>query len=200
MKILGAGDIHGDMSLSQYLAKKAVRENAEIVLLCGDISGPGGDLTNVIKPFKEENLKVFFVPGNHDDPATSEFLEEFYDLKSLEKRAIRYEDIGIFGHGATNIGLHYVPEEEVLSSLKANHDKISYTSKKIMVSHVHPEGSKMGELSKIVPGSRAVRKAISLFKPDLLLCSHVHEAHGLEETIENTRVINVGRTGKIIDL
>ncbi len=200
MKFLGAGDIHGDMALSYQLAEKAVREEANLVLLCGDISGPGGDLTNVIKPFKEKNLSVFFVPGNHDDPVTADFLEKFYGLTSLEKGAVRYEDIGIFGHSSVNIGLHYSSEEEVLSSLKKSHDSIAEVTKKILVSHVHPAGSKMEHFSKIVPGSRALRKAISLFQPDIVLCSHVHEAHGLEETIENTRVINVGREGKIIDL
>jgi Icc-related predicted phosphoesterase len=38
------------------------------------------------------------------------------------------------------------------------------------------------------------------FKPDILLCGHVHEAEGLEETIGKTRIINVGRNGKIINL
>jgi Icc-related predicted phosphoesterase len=51
-----------------------------------------------------------------------------------------------------------------------------------------------------VPGSDAVRKAVEKFKPDILLCGHVHEAEGLEEVIGKTRVINVGRKGKIITL
>ncbi len=200
MKILGAGDIHGDMSLSEKLATKAMNERADLVILCGDISGPGGDVTNLIKPFKDKNLEVLFVPGNHDDPSTADFIEEFYKITALEKHPVQKENIGIFGHGAINIGPYYVPEKEILKSLSLSHEKIAKSQKKILVSHVHPEGSKMGLLSSIVPGSRAIRKAISEFKPDIVLCSHVHEAHGLEEKIDDTTIINVGREGKIINL
>jgi Icc-related predicted phosphoesterase len=56
----------------------------------------------------------------------------------------------------------------------------------------------MEKFSKMVPGSEGVRKAIELLKPDILLCSHVHEAEGLEEKIGKTKVINVGKAGKII--
>ena len=48
--------------------------------------------------------------------------------------------------------------------------------------------------------THGVKKAIDRFKPDILLCSHVHEAEGIEEKIGSTTVINVGKKGKIIEL
>jgi len=72
--------------------------------------------------------------------------------------------------------------------------------KKIMVTHVHPEGSKMGRLTSIFPGSSGVKKALDRFRPDILLCSHVHEAEGIEEIIGGSKVINVGRKGKVIEI
>ena len=58
----------------------------------------------------------------------------------------------------------------------------------------------MEKFSNIFPGSEGVRKAIETFKPDILLCSHVHEAEGIEEMIGKTKVINVGKRGKIIEV
>ena len=58
----------------------------------------------------------------------------------------------------------------------------------------------MEKFTEIFPGSKGVRKAIDKFHPDLLLCSHVHEAEGIEEKIGKTRVINVGKKGKIIEI
>jgi Icc-related predicted phosphoesterase len=58
----------------------------------------------------------------------------------------------------------------------------------------------MEKFSSFIPGSDGVRKAIDQLKPDILLCSHVHEAEGLEEKIGKTRVINVGKKGKIIEI
>ena len=43
-------------------------------------------------------------------------------------------------------------------------------------------------------------KAIKQFKPDILLHGHIHEASGFEEYIGKTKVINVGREGKIIEI
>ena len=63
---------------------------------------------------------------------------------------------------------------------------------------MHPAGSK-SEFSGI-PGSKSITKAIEKFKPDILLHSHIHEAHGFEEYIGKTKVINVGREGKIIEI
>lgn len=69
-----------------------------------------------------------------------------------------------------------------------------------MVTHVHPSGTLMEKLSDFVPPSTGVRKALDKFKPDILLCSHVHEAEGIEEMVGITKVINVGKEGTILDL
>jgi Icc-related predicted phosphoesterase len=69
-----------------------------------------------------------------------------------------------------------------------------------MVTHVHPSGTLMEKLTSIFPGSDGIKKAVEKFKPDLLLCSHVHEAEGIEEKLGKTKVINVGKKGKIIDI
>jgi Icc-related predicted phosphoesterase len=53
----------------------------------------------------------------------------------------------------------------------------------------------------LFPESGDIHIIISLLieSPDFLLCSHVHEAEGIEEIIGTTRVINVGKQGKIFD-
>jgi Icc-related predicted phosphoesterase len=67
-----------------------------------------------------------------------------------------------------------------------------------MVTHSHPSNS-LSEFSG-VPGSDSVKKAIKEFKPDILLHGHIHEAEGVEEKIGKTRVISVGRQGRIIEI
>ena len=67
-----------------------------------------------------------------------------------------------------------------------------------MVTHMHPSPS-ISEFSGI-PGSKAITTAIKKFKPSILLHGHIHEASGIEQKIGNTRVINVGREGKIIEI
>ena len=69
-----------------------------------------------------------------------------------------------------------------------------------MVTHVHPSDTKMERFTEFFPGSTGIRRAVEKFHPDILLCSHVHEAEGIEEKIGNTQVINVGKEGKMIDI
>jgi len=200
LKILAAGDIHGDTSLAERLAERAEKEKCDLVILCGDLTMMERSTDNIIGPFKKRNEKVLILPGNHETVATADFLAELYGVKNIHGYSVKYGDVGIFGCGGANIGLFRLEEDEIYGLLKKGFDKIKYLKKKIMATHVHPSDSKMEKFTEIFPGSEGVRKAIERFNPDILLCSHVHEAEGIEEKIGNTKVINVGKKGKIIEI
>ena len=200
MKILAAGDIHGDSRLANKLAERAEKENVDLVILCGDLTQGEKSTSNIIGPFVKKKKKVFLIPGNHETIATADFLAELYDVTNLHGYSIKYKDIGFFGCGGANIGLFQLSEDEIFSSLKKGFDNIKDSRKKVMITHVHPSDTVMEKFTKYFPGSDGVKKAIDKFKPDFLLCSHVHEAEGIEEKVGKTKVINVGREGKIIEL
>ena len=200
MKILASGDIHGDTLLAEKLAKKAEQEKIDLVVLCGDLTYAEQSTEGIIGPFVKRNKKVVLIPGNHESVATADFLAELYGVTNLHGYSIKLDKIGLFGAGGANIGLHQFSEDEMFELLKKGHEKVKDVRTKIMVTHVHPTGTKMEKLTDLFPGSEGVTKAIKEFKPDLLLCSHVHEAEGIEETIDKTKVINVGRSGKIIEI
>ena len=198
MKILAASDLHGDISAARTLADKAEKENANLVILCGDIES-GDNADKIISEFIKKDKKVLLVPGNWDSFATPGFLADFFGVKNIHGYSVRYEDIGIFGCGGADIGpLTNLTEKEIFDMLKKGYERISYLKKKIMVTHMHPQGSK-SEFSGI-EGSQSIRKAIERFKPDLLIHGHIHEGEGIEDRIGKTTVINVGKTGKIIEI
>ena len=200
MKILAAGDIHGDTRLANKLAEKAEKEKVDLVVLCGDLTYNDTETKGIIGPFIKKNQRVVLIPGNHETIATAEFLAEMYGATNLHGYSIKVNDVGLFGCGSANIGLFQLSEKEIYSILKKGFSNIKDLKKKIMVTHVHPKGTLMENLSSFVPGSSGVEKAIKTLKPDILLCSHIHEAEGIEEKIGNTRVINVGRKGKVIKI
>lgn len=201
MKILAAGDIHGDTKLAENLAIKAEKENVDYVVLTGDFTFAEQSLDNLIGPFTKRNKKVLLIPGNHETIATAKFLEAKYENAiNLHDRYVLGKDVGIFGTGSANIGIFQLSEDEIFKSLEKNFNKIKGLEKKIMVTHVHPSESLIEKFTEFFPGSTGVKKAIDKFHPDIALCSHVHEAHGIEEMIGKTRVINVGRQGKIIEI
>lgn len=201
MKILAAGDIHGDQSLAKRLAERAEKENVDLVILTGDLTQLDQSPDGIVGKFREKGKKVLIIPGNHDSFATIDFLAEMYGVKNIHGYSVKYDNVGIFGCGGANVGpFSKVEEGEMMDLLKQGFEKIKYLPKKIMVTHVHPSESMMEKMSTFIPGSPAVKRAIDKFKPDILLCSHVHEAEGIEEKIGKTKVINVGKQGKIIEI
>ena len=182
----------------QEMAEKGAEEKVDLVILAGDLVDHSGNTEGLIGPFKEKGLEVAIIPGNHEGLAEVNFLTEKYDLKNLHGYVIKVGDVGIFGCGYADIGIHQLSEKQFFETLKKAHDSLKDVKKKLMVTHVQPSDSIIG--LGIFPGSEGVRKAIEELKPDVHICGHIHETHGIEEMIGSTRVINVGKTGRIIEL
>lgn len=198
LKILAASDLHGDSKLVKKLADKAEKESVDLVVLCGDITG-WQETKDIIKPFKSKNKPLLLLPGNWDSFATADFLANFYGVKNIHGYSAVYQDIGFFGAGgAEGPGPGRISESELLKTLQKAHSGLKNIKKTIMLTHMHPSNS-LSEFSG-VEGSKAITKALKEFKPDILLHGHIHEAQGVEETIGSTRVINVGRQGRIIEI
>lgn len=195
-KVLAASDFHGDSDTAKKLAEKAVKENVDLVVLAGDITGVV-ETNNLLKPFVERGKKVVFVPGNWDSSETAEVLSKLYGVKNIGEHYVVYDNVGIFGVGSPDWQMN-LNEKKTFEKLKKDFEKIKNLEKKIMVSHIHASDTK-SEFSGF-PGSKALKKAIQTFQPDLFISGHIHEAEGLYEKIGKTKVISVGRKGKIIEL
>lgn len=199
LKILAAGDLHGDSSVARKLAKKAEREKVDLVVLLGDIHGVENESKGLIGPFKKVGKKVIFVPGNWDTSFEANMIKDVYDIRDVSGAYVTYDDVGILGVGNPNFALE-LEDEKIFKKLKKNFEKVGKKKprKRILISHMHAAGSK-AEFSGW-EGSKGLRKAIDKFKPDLFLSAHIHEAEGIEEKIGKTKVINVGRKGKVLEV
>lgn len=198
-KILAVGDIHGDTGLVKRLAEKAKKEDVDLVILAGDLTLAETSTKNIIGPFIKAKKQVLLIPGNHESMATADFLAEMYpDTKNIHGYSFIKNDLGIFGAGAGDIGINQVKDSEIFALLKKGHENVKDLKKKIMVTHMHPRGSK-AEFSGF-KGSAAVKKAVREFKPDFLISAHIHEAGGLEEYSGKTKIINVSRKEKIFEI
>lgn len=196
-KILAASDIEGDREATKKLANKAEKENVDLVILAGDLTGLNEN-SEIFKPFIDKGKKVVFVPGNHDSNEMARFLSELYGAKNVGEHYVIYDNVGIFGIGSPDGEISMRDEKKAFDKLKKNFDKVKSLEKKIMVSHLHAAGTK-SEFSG-VPGSTALRKAIKEFQPDIFLSGHIHEAEGLYDIIGKTKVFSIGKKGKIIEI
>lgn len=198
-KILAIGDIHGNSTLMKKLAEQAKKENVDIIILAGDLTFAETEFKGIIKPFIDAKKQVLLIPGNHESVATTDFLAEIYSpTKNIHGYSFIKDGLGIFGAGGADIGVHQIEDSEIYDLLKKGNEKVKGLNKKLMVTHMHPQGTK-SEFSGF-PGSVAIRKAIETFQPDVAIFAHIHEAAGTEDKIGKTRVINVSKKGKIFEI
>lgn len=198
-KILAIGDLHGNTRFANKLAEMAKKENVDLVILAGDIVLSDTHIKDIVGPFAKAKKQVLLIPGNHETLATIDFLAEMYDnARNIHGYSFVKDSLGVFGAGGADIGENVISDSELFSLLKKGYERVKGLKKKIMVTHMHPSGSK-SEFSGF-PGSKAVRKAIKYFQPDVLINAHIHEAGGIEETIGKTRVINVSGREKVFEI
>ena len=193
LRILAAGDLHGDFDIARKLSAKAKKQKVDLVVLAGDIYGYSEGGEGILSPFRKAGQKVVFVPGNCDFDEECDMLGR--DGKNIHNYYVTYGDVGVVGIGNPNWKLSLGDDD--LGEIKRNFEKMK-PAKRILVSHLHAEGT-AAEFSGI-PGEKVLRKAVKEFKPDLLISAHIHEADGIEDKIGKTRVVQVGRRGKIIEV
>ena len=192
LKILAAGDLHGDIGIAKKLSEKARKGKVDLVVLAGDIHGYMGEGEGILKPFKKAKQKVVFIPGNLD---SSIDLENLKDGRNIHNYYVTYGGVGIAGIGSPDWKLEL--EKGDLREIKKNFARMK-SGKKILVSHLHAADT--GAEFSGIPGDEILKKAVKEFKPDLLISAHIHEAEGIEDKIGKTKVIQVGRQGKILEI
>ena len=192
LKILAAADLHGDFRIAKKLSVKAKKNKVNLVVLAGDIYGYSEGESGILEVFRKAGQKIVFVPGNCD---FDEDLEKLEDGKNIHGYYVSYGGVGIAGIGCGNWKLSLGDGD--LDLIKKNFSRMK-DKKRILVSHLHAAGT-LAEFSGI-PGEEVLRDAVNEFKPDLLIAAHIHEGEGIEDVIGGTRVVQVGRRGKIIEV
>ena len=93
LRILAAGDLHGDIGIAEKLSDKAKKGKVDLVVLAGDIHGYWGNDGDILGPFRRAKQKVIFVPGNLDSAEDHLMLKK--DAKSIHNYYVTYGGVGI---------------------------------------------------------------------------------------------------------
>lgn len=201
IKFLATGDIHSDQEIINIIKQYGNLDDIDFIILTGDISEKTDDFSKLLKVFKGK--EIFMVPGNHETKQGLENLTKHYNVHLVGNAPVKIDDeLVLFGTNYVPIGPYGLSEEDIFENLVNNYESIKNVKNKIMLSHLPPEGTKIGDASIFFPfigGSEAVRTFLENFKPDYALVGHIHETAGLEEILNKTKIVNVGQTFKIFE-
>ncbi|MBA7514175.1 3',5'-cyclic adenosine monophosphate phosphodiesterase CpdA [subsurface metagenome] len=203
MRILAITDIHGHKHFDNTIAKAI--SNADIILIGGDITNFGGEkeADPILQNIKQLNNQILAIPGNCDQHSVNKLLTSKRINLHGQRKTIG--NITFYGVGGCSKTPFHTPQEytefeieEILSGLEKTDAQFH-----ILLSHSPPAKTKVDKtFIGLHVGSKAIRDFIASFKPDLVICGHIHEARGVD-TIGKTLVINPGPFPKyyaVIDL
>ena len=90
---------------------------------------------------------------------------------------------------------YYHSEEDVYRTLAEAYQHVSGTKFKIIITHQPPLGLRDTLYNGRSSGSVSLRRFVEEYRPQLLLCGHIHEDRG-EASSGYTTILNVGELGR----
>ncbi len=199
MKILAVGCLHGDLTQAKKLAEQASREAVDLVVFAGDFTFSEKHTPGLFQVFKDKGLNLALIPGNHESPAFAETIAKRYGALFLHGYYAKFGDVALLGAGSANFGIFGLGERELYDLLKKSADQVKGAKRTIIFTHAHPAGTKI-EMDGRFFGSDGIRRAIERIQPDFAISSNIHEAEGIEDLVGKTKVISVGKQGRIIEI
>ena len=194
MKIISFGDIHEDTS--NLVKLKSVLETADLIVISGDLTNCHGKVETkmVLDAIKKYNKNLLAQYGNMDKPEVDGYLTK--EGINLHGNGYIFEDVGIFGCGASSPTPFHTPseisEEDIEKFLANGYDKTKDAKWKIMVCHTPPKDTAIDIVrSGMHVGSSIVRDFILKYKPHVCISGHIHESRARDK-VGNTIVLNAG--------
>lgn len=198
MKFLAFTDLHQDKKFLSKLVSRAEEKDIDFVVCAGDISIFGKGLSDVLKAFDKVNKKFYFIPGNHEEHITDidKILAKFSNCLNLHKKSLEIGEYIFCGYGGGGF------TQEDAGFRKVSREWYSrYNGRKIvLVTHQPPFGVKVDLLEKRHVGNIDYRRFIERIKPKLVICGHLHETAGQQDQLENTKIVNPGWEGMVVEL
>jgi hypothetical protein len=198
MRILAFSDLHGEPSLIEKV--KISAGDCDLALCCGDITPVHGSTIDAARQIGKLNTRVLAVPGNFELPNEMRTVCKELGWTDLHGKIFLIDNIAFAGCGGGNIGPFNTPYELREEEFKELLDKLDAPGKFVLVTHCPPKGSVDQTRQNVHVGSEAIRRFVEENRPSLHFCGHIHESGGMEAVVGSTKIINVARHVKVLEI
>jgi uncharacterized protein len=198
VKLLAFSDLHRDLDQAAQLLERS--READVVIGAGDFASIHKGLDEAIEALKPIAVPTVLVPGNNEtEDALRAACENWEGATVLHGQGTEIDGTQFYGLGA---GVPITPWDWSfdLDDEQAAERLAGCPEGAVLVVHSPPKGHCDTSSAGDHLGSRAILEAIEAKRPRLAVCGHIHEAWGAEDEIGPTKVINLGPSGRLIDL
>lgn len=185
MKIFAFVDTHG--SSLDFKVK------ADVFVCAGDFTIFGMDQKKILRKMNKLG-NVFLIHGNHESLfELKKDCEKFKNITLIHNNPLEFGDYVFIGWGGG--GFSYTD-----SSFDKKDWSIYKNKKIVFITHAPPYNNCLDEVHGSNAGSKSFLKFVKKFKPELVICGHLHENEGKECLIGKTKCVNPGYQGKLIQI
>ncbi len=203
-KILFCVDLHLSEKAFQQIKKKS--KTAELIVCAGDFTLFNQNIHQMIKRFNSLKKKILIIPGNHEDPLhLKELVKKYKNIIDIDNKFFKYKNILFYGNSEGGF-MQYDPKlEKKINKIKKKFKefkKLNENNKTIIIFHSPPYNTNLDLIEdfKEHVGSKTKRKLIRLAKPNLAIAGHIHECAYKKDILFNTKLLNPGPNGRIINI
>ncbi len=214
IKILAFTDTHGDLRAAESILALAREAKPDLIVSAGDVTFMGKEYRSFFERLALLGQRVYFVPGNHEKPETTEELGNRYPfLENVAYRTVEVAGLWLIGLGDDE-GLNpggFEKEDIFLAASDIWKEGVRGRKPCLFLTHYPPKGTGVDGLrrdprtSKVTElplgdegGSQTVRNLVEYGKPDLVVCGHYHQCFGMEAQAGKTRILNPGPNGMLV--
>jgi uncharacterized protein len=198
VKLLAFSDLHRDTEQAARLVERS--SEADVVIAAGDFASVHEGLEEMIDTLKPISVPTILVPGNNEtEDALRAACGGWEGARILHGQGTEIDRTQFYGLGA---GVPITPWDWSfdLDDEQAAERLAGCPEDAVLVVHSPPKGHCDRSSAGDHMGSQAILEAIEAKRPRLAVCGHIHEAWGAEDEIGPTKVINLGPSGRLIDL
>lgn len=199
MRILAFSDLHRDLDQAETLTRMAAE--ADVVIGAGDFASVHQGLEETISALAGIDTPTVLVPGNNE---TFEALEAaaaavWPAATVLHGTGAEIDGQAFYGLGA---GIPTTPWEWSfdLDETEAEAALAGLPEDAVLVVHSPPKNHCDATADGLHLGSAAILAAIERSRPKLAVCGHIHEAWGQTSRVGGTEIINLGPSGRYIEV
>ena len=197
MKLLIFSDIHSN----HKALEKLVATDADYYFAAGDLVNWARGLEECGKILQRHAERVYVLPGNHESAAQiTRFCDQF-GFHDFHGQTVRIGKYHVAGLGYSSPTPFNTPGEYSEAELAERLAAFAQMQPLVLICHAPPHGTALDRVRDgLHAGSRSVREFVDRHQPEYLFCGHIHEAEGAQIEIGNTKAINVGKRGYLLEL
>jgi Icc-related predicted phosphoesterase len=199
MRLLLFSDVHCD----EAAARDLVRRSPEVdVLVCaGDLAVMRRGLDRTVRILADATCPAVLVAGNGESATELASACSGWELAHvLHGSGCEIEGLSFWGLGGAIPVTPFGTWSFDLSEDEAHPLLAACPSGGVLVTHAPPLGHVDTGDGGVHLGSRAVLDTIERQRPHLAVCGHIHACWGQESRVGDTRVVNAGPGGLVVDV